>query len=248
MKTRPSILILGTDHFNNPDNGDMFKTQTNDILSDHRQKEMDSVIKGLKHFNPTKIAIEALPEYADEWNDNYRFFREGRYKLTADERHQLGFKLAYEMDHREIFCVDWNDPGSSIPDVGGWAQKHDSEAFEWLMKNGEEMKKKLEKNFREQTLSEFLCFLNGEEFMRFNEELYMRMARIGTEEEPVGAQWTAQYWHFRNMIIFKRLSELAEYPDERILTIYGAGHLNLLHQFFRESHQFNIEPVQKYLK
>lgn len=33
MKSKPTIFILGTNHLNSPDNGDMFMPETDDMLT-----------------------------------------------------------------------------------------------------------------------------------------------------------------------------------------------------------------------
>ena len=72
------------------------------------------------------------------------------------------------------------------------------------------------------------------------------MARIGSSEDYVGADWVAG-WYERNLKIFVNLTRIVNAPEDRILVIYGAGHLPLLTQFVRDSGLFSLESVATYL-
>jgi hypothetical protein len=68
-------------------------------------------------------------------------------------------------------------------------------------------------------------WLNLPENWKANHQMDMRLACVGSREEPVGAMWTAWYWYYRNLLIYKNLTELIRSNGERILVLYGAGHL-----------------------
>ncbi|WP_345239385.1 hypothetical protein [Pontibacillus salipaludis] len=59
---KPTILLLGTDHFSDQGNVDLFSTGKVDILSNERQNEIREIIYCLKQFEPTKVALEILKE------------------------------------------------------------------------------------------------------------------------------------------------------------------------------------------
>lgn len=72
-ESRPEVLLLGTFHFDYP-NKDSYKTPDSlrvDILSKQRQKEVLEVLAILKRFNPTKIAIEAMPDKQSLYDSLY---------------------------------------------------------------------------------------------------------------------------------------------------------------------------------
>lgn len=59
--------------------------------------------------------------------------------------------------------------------------------------------------------------------------------------------WTAKYWYYRNMLIYKNLVSLIDSNEERIFVLYGAGHLHLLLQFLKESGLFDVKVASDYL-
>ncbi|WP_077324286.1 DUF5694 domain-containing protein [Virgibacillus siamensis] len=242
---KPVFLILGSDHFNNPDNGDLSVPKTTGILAGKRQNELEDVVDRLKTFHPTKIALEVLMDNQGEWNKDYHAYLSGAFTLTANERHQIGFRTAGVMGHNEIYAVDWNQ---DVPDTDyiEWARKHDPTAFETVISTAERWTHEMEDYFSKHTIREYLLMLNQPDWIKENRELYMKVAAIGDDRNPIGARWTAQYWYYRNMIIYKNLTELA-WKNERILVIYGAGHVHLLTQFLKENGNFIVETAQDYL-
>ncbi|WP_367591785.1 DUF5694 domain-containing protein [Heyndrickxia shackletonii] len=51
----------------------------------------------------------------------------------------------------------------------------------------------------------------------------------------------------RNLIMFSNLADLATSPNERILLIVGAAHVEILSNFIKECGLFELEEVDKYL-
>jgi hypothetical protein len=69
------------------------------------------LVEYIKKFKPTKIAIEAWPE----WNANEKLkeYNKGKYRDQRDERYQLAIRIASEMKINEISSIDagsvWED-------------------------------------------------------------------------------------------------------------------------------------------
>ena len=90
----PSILIVGTDHIAEKDNGDLFQTDKVDILSNDRQDEIKEIVTSLKEFKPTKVALEYPQEKEEELNERYTSYLIDDYHLTASEI-DLQFQYIY---------------------------------------------------------------------------------------------------------------------------------------------------------
>ena len=58
---------------------------------------------------------------------------------------------------------------------------------------------------------------------REQEQLGLRLATIGDDEQQPGANWVG-YWYGRNLRIFNNVVRLTDRPEDRILVIYGQGH------------------------
>ena len=91
------------------------------------------------------------------------------------------------------------------------------------------------------------CRLNDPEALARSHRVYLTLARIGTGHEYPGVNWV-KGWYQRNLTIFVNLTRIATAPDDRILVIYGAGHIPLLTQFIRESGVIDLEPAERYLR
>lgn len=222
-------------------------SQTEDIRNEKRQSEIKQVIDCLKKFSPTTVALEVLTKNQNELNENYQSFLNGDFKLTSNERHQIGFQLAKEMNLKELFAVDWNDNIDGVPDLGVWTEENASNIFEDVVEKGRQITLGYEAYFKNHTIREFLLWLNDKENAKSNHEFYMKLALIGTQSNPVGSSWVTQYWYYRNMLIYKNLVELITSSDDRIFVIYGAGHLHILNQFLKESNIFSVKSAQNYL-
>jgi hypothetical protein len=55
-------------------------------------------------------------------------------------------------------------------------------------------------------------------------------------------------WYQRNLRIFSNLHQISDNPDDRILIIYGQGHMPLFQRFAEDSPHFRLDDVQEYLK
>ena len=63
-----------------------------------------------------------------------------------------------------------------------------------------------------------------------------------------GADFTTGWWFNRNLRIFRNIQKINAKPSDRILVIFGAGHMNLLNIFFKASPEYKLVETNKYLK
>src|SRR5690625_1071698 len=134
MSEKPTILILGTDHFSNHDNGDMFMTQTDGIYTEKRQGEMSEVLECLKNFRPTKVALEILKEDSAKQNREYDSYLKNGFSLSTNETHQIGFRLAKRCGLDRVYAVDWN--GSLEGDLDFEESAKQNREYDSYLKNG----------------------------------------------------------------------------------------------------------------
>src|SRR5262249_4662206 len=86
------LMILGSYHMSNP-GLDAVNVRADDVRSPKRQAEIADVAKALGRFRPTKVALES-PFKGSPEPARYADYLKGKYELAADEREQLGFRLA----------------------------------------------------------------------------------------------------------------------------------------------------------
>jgi len=90
---KPSLLIVGAPHFGNPGR-DVVNVRVPDVLSPDRQREIEAVVDQLAAFRPTRVAVEWPAEEQARLDQRYADYRAGRHTLTANERDQIGLRLA----------------------------------------------------------------------------------------------------------------------------------------------------------
>ncbi len=224
------LLILGTYHFANP-GLDMAKLEVADVLSEAKQLEITAVLTTLATFQPTKIAVEAPYDQAEALNQLYAAYRAGRHELTRNEIQQLGFRLAAQLNHEQIYAID--HPGSPIPFEAAlaYAEAHHPDfltKFQATLARWE-----VESNRHQQTLAvgEILRLINSQEAVAENHQLYLDFTAVGATETYIGAE-VLSGWYDRNIRIFANLRQIMQ-PNDRVLAIYGAGHLAILQELAR---------------
>jgi hypothetical protein len=224
---RPEILVLGVYHMSNPGH-DIHNMQADDVLSPKRQLEMAQLIEVLKRFHPTKIAIEAsvgskrvAQEYAD--------YLAGKYVLSRNEDDQIGYRLAKELGHHAIHPVDEDGdfPWQRVVNyakANGVTEKLDAVSAGWgtLVKEQGDF-------LGSHTVLETLEFMNSDSRVARDMGLYFAVARFGEPFEYAGPDLLAA-WYQRNIRIYRNIVGLIDSPSERILVIYGSGHLGWLRQ------------------
>ena len=72
--------------------------------------------------------------------------------------------------------------------------------------------------------------------------------KFETKEYPYyGADFTTGWWFNRNLRIFRNIQRINATPEDRILVIYGSGHMNLLNIFFEASPEYQLLKINDYL-
>jgi hypothetical protein len=222
-------------------------TEKMDILSDTRQAEIQEVITCLRRFKPTKIALEVLQEKEEALNDEYASYLNGDYALTVNEIDQVGFRLANECGLEQVHAVEWNQDDEGVPDLMALSEWEDTEEYKAYTKIGEKITSEANTYLQNHSIKDYLLWHNDPQNIARGQELYMKMSLTGSSSNPAGAIWTAKYWYYRNLLIYKNLVNLVSSNEERIFVLYGAAHLHLLLQFARESGLFNVEVAGDYL-
>ncbi len=247
---KPSLLIVGTPHFANPGN-DTLKSQVPSVLTPERQAEIERIVDRLAAFRPTHVAVEWPSEKQAELNARYADYRAGRHELAANERDQIGLRLAARLSLPRVDAVD---SGSEMP-----GERSDYHYPNWAEANGrgEEWRAWVDKGQKEADaedrlkactpVSSWLRKLNAPEGREQDHRAYFFIAQIGELTGPnPGAAWVGS-WYTRNLRILNNLRAIAPEPDDRVVAIYGAGHGYLLDQQARESGDFEVADTMAYL-
>ena len=224
---RPEILVLGTYHMANPGH-DVHNMQADDVLSPKRQQEIAQLMEVLERFHPTKIAIES-DVTSDRVTKEYADYLAGAYKLSRNEIDQIGYRLAKDLGHRRVYPVDVDGdfPWMRLVNyakANGLAAKFDSINAGWGT-----MVKEQGDFLASHTILEMLELLNSDSRAARDVGLYFSAARYGDPYDYAGPDLLAA-WYQRNIRIYHNIVALIDSPNDRILVIYGSGHLGWLRQ------------------
>ncbi len=226
QEPRAEILILGTYHMANPGR-DIYNTDAGDVLSAQRQAEIEEVIRVLEDFRPTKIALEANFSSADTIDQRYAAYLNGETALTRNERQQLGFRLARKLGHDKIYSVDVDGEFPYMRLVNYVKAANLQAEFDALGDETRERVDAFSAYLASHTILEALLRMNTDEQVTQAMAWYYRVAEFGEDWDWPGADLVAD-WTRRNMRIYTNIARLADSPEERVLVIYGAGHLGWL--------------------
>lgn len=226
-QSKPEILVVGTYHMANPGR-DIFNASADDVLSPKRQAQMAELLAVLKRFGPTKIAIESTV-YDDTRRKQYADYLAGKHTLTRNEIEQVGFRLAKEMGMKTVYPVDYDGdfPWQRLVNFAKATGK--SSQFDKLYAEMGAFFKEMNEFLPTHTILETLLFMNADERVAADMGFYLREVHFGEVGDYAGADLLTS-WYQRNMRIYANIANLIESPDERILVIYGAGHLGWLRQ------------------
>ena len=238
---KPKILVVGSFHFAYP-NLDAYKIKELDkidVLSTERQREIRELVDYIKKFNPTKIGVESLG--IPDFTKDLKIYNQGNLNLSRDERHQLGVRIASEMSLDTIFSIDATPMLNDLDKIDedyvnalwedyDWKNdsKTDSLKREWY-KYEDQLKK-------EMSLLNYFKRLNSPEYHQHDYGMYLiDDFKLNNYQ---GADNLSTYWYNRNLRIFRKIQDITENENDRILVIVGNSHAALLRQFITCSPEY----------
>lgn len=242
-KRKPQVLMVGTFHFDYP-NLDAVKTadeQKIDVLAEPKKSEVTELVNYIKKFKPTKIAIEATPEWKAA--DKLARYKKGELRDKRDERYQLGMRIATEMNLDTIYSLDAE---SFTQDLGSRDSVYIDNLFkDFDFKSDDPYSAMIMKWYRyEETLPKTTNLLHY--FKHFNSrkshELTYGAYLVGDFklDDTRGADILSIWWYNRNLRIFRKLQQITQSPQDRILLIFGNGHAAVLRQLLESSPEYQF--------
>ena len=224
---KPQVLILGTYHMANPGH-DMYNMQVDDVRAPKRQLELGQVADVLAKFAPTKIAIEADPD-SKRVPAAYADYLAGKHELTQNEIEQVGFRLGKQLGHPQVFPVDV-DGDFPIQRVINYAKATGRSAeLDKMMAATGQMVAAENEYVKSHTVLQTLLYMNAPEQIAANDNFYMQLVTYGEPGDYAGPDLLAA-WYTRNIRIYGNIVKLVQKPADRVLVIYGSGHLGWLQE------------------
>lgn len=249
------VVTLGTFHFDFPNLDRVQVSDDNkiDVFDSKYQNEIDHLILSLAKFKPTIIVIERSPKSQSRIDSLYQQYLKGNYNLSRSEDEQIGFRLAKHMGIKLLYCVDvWGKPYDSITKL---LANDDSEAYINFEKSFSEhpdstKRFELQENFRRDGIIANIKNLNSRDNIQKSLGNYL-IGHFKYESQPsdyIGVDFETGRWFNRNLRIFRNIQRIKTKPSDRILVIFGAGHLNILNYLFECSPEYSLEDTNKYLE
>ncbi len=224
---RPEILILGTYHMANPGR-DVYNVQADDVLAPKRQQEIAQLIEVLKTFHATKIAIEA-DVGSERATQQYSDYVAGKYTLTSNETNQIGYRLAKEMGHKTIYPAD-EEGDFPWERVANYAKANGmAEKFAAVGDTMGKLVKEQDEFLHSHTVLEMYEYLNSDSISAKGVAFYYSLVPYGDPGDYAGPDLLAA-WYQRNIRIYHNIVKVIDSPNDKILVIFGAGHLGWLQQ------------------
>jgi hypothetical protein len=239
------VLVLGVYHMANPGR-DIFNMKADDVLAPKRQAEIAQLIEVLKKFRATKIAVES-----DVWDDRipkrYSDYLAGKYELSRNEIDQIGLRLAKELGHKAVYPVDAEGefPFQRVVDYAKAAGR--SKELDAMMSETGAMVKAQDDYLSSHTVLETLLYMNADGKVADDVGFYFRQAHFGEPGDWAGADLIAD-WFRRNIRIYSNVTRLVDSPNERVLVIFGAGHLGWLRHDFASDPTLSLRKLAEFPK
>jgi len=249
-KTEPSaaraeVLVLGVYHMSNP-GLDVFNMKADDVLAPKRQTEIAEFIDVLKRFHPTKIAIEA-DTGSQRVGREYSDYLAGKYTLSRNEIDQIGYRLAKELGHTTIYPVDADGEFPFQRFMNYARASGHSKDLDALMSEIGGVVKAQNDYLVSHSVLETLLYMNADDKVAAGVAFYYRQAHFGEPGDWAGADLVSD-WFRRNMRIYSNITQLVDSPNERVLVIFGAGHLGWLQHNFASDPSFRLRKLADFVK
>lgn len=252
---KTEVLTLGSFHFAFR-NLDLIKTSTEDqidVLEAKYQKEIEDIVARLAKFEPTIIAIERDPDKQAKYDSLYNQYLSGKYNLARDEEQQIGFRLAKMMKLKTLYCVNaWGRDYEVLDSVLEGKDSIENKKFmSYFNKYADTVKQYFPKPiFKTKGIRAELIQKNDRNNIRSDMGTYLLgIFKYETNNnEFFGPDFVTGWWFNRNLRIFRNIQKIDAKPTDRILVIFGAGHMTLLNSFFEASPEYKLLNVNDYLK
>lgn len=251
----PHVLLLGTFHFHDAGLDGYKPRHVFDVRSAARQRELERVIEQLAAWKPTRVVIEALPSRQARMDSLYVIYPGGGLDTLRNETFQIGFRLAKRLGLPGVLACDApaRDLDPSLTDEE-YARRSDALPVSYL--GGIAWDPRFLALYAHDDsvknvwpLGRTLRYLNSAERLRVGHGHYLVGTLLrGPVGDYLGADGFVSSWYIRNLRIYSNIARSIRGPEERVLVLYGAGHVPILRELFRSSPVAVLDEVETVLR
>lgn len=255
-KYRAKAMVLGVFHFANPGLDSYKPKYPFNILEEKRQGELEVFLNKIAEYKPTKILLEwDRIEMDSIANERFQKYLNGTFSIDdkSNEVYQIGFKLAKKLGHKRIYCsdasadwfgveLDWdNYDAKTYLQSKGQYEKSTRYDFQLFYELNDTLK-------TVQPLIEHFAMINSTKNRLKDHQAYLTETILeGAGDNYLGADAVAN-WYRRNLRIFANAYDVTDFDrEERLLLLYGSGHVWQLRQLFMDSPDFEYVEPNEYL-
>lgn len=247
------VMVLSVYHMDNPGR-DVHNARIDPVTTPEKQAELAQVAQALARFQPTALAIENLAvDPATMLDAAWPSYDPASLTSNADERVQIGYRLAALANIQRVYAVDEKDREGQptyfpYGPMAAWAQANGKGGE--LQAMGAETQaflRGMEQRQRERTIGKLLAEINAPDhpMAARNGAMYYRFLQFGAGDVLPGAELNGR-WYTRNAMIFGKLVQVAK-PGDRIVLMFGAGHAFWLRHFIETTPGFKLVEATDYL-
>ncbi|WP_156254811.1 DUF5694 domain-containing protein [Sandarakinorhabdus oryzae] len=245
------VMVLGTYHFGNP-GLDINNMKADSVLTPQRQAELQRVAEAILAFRPTRVMVERQSNEPGFAVPDYATFDAAMLASRANETVQIGYRIARLAGLTAVQGID-EQPGPGEPDYFPYGkleataqrlgqtpvlERLNGEVGAWL--------KDFEAAQKTSSVGQLLARMNDPNGLQGKMDYYYGALGIGDRDDQSGADLNAM-WYLRNAKIFGKLMQASQ-PGDRVLVIYGSGHLFWLRHFARHTPGYVDVDAMPYLK
>ena len=243
----PDVLLVGTFHFSYPglDSHVTKEEEQVNVLSPKRQKEMKALVNYIAEFKPTKIMVEtgANTGYLMRQFEDYL---KDKKTAKAREVHQIAFPLMKQFKLDTLYGVDApslvrelmmsKDSTLLEPIIDAIYTEdktnidpYDDKYWEWYDRDDELT--------LQNELLPYFKHMNSDKVLNRGWGHYLLGGFKNNGYK--GSDALILNWYSRNLRIFRNIQDLSE-PGDRIMVLFGAGHMTILKNLFESSPEYNL--------
>lgn len=249
------VLTLGTFHFAFP-NLDVEKIDAEnqiDVLDPEYQVEIEKIVGMIANFNPNILAIEVDPKHQSRTDSLFTAYLAGTYQLSRQEHEQIGFRLAKQLNLKKLYCTnDWGELYKSVDEIFNGKDSIARQNFmEYFYNNPDSLLMYRRTSvYKTKGILAELKELNCEEHLKKDLGNYLvSIFKYQTVDNAFyGVDFTTGWWFNRNLRIFRNIQKIPSNPGDRILVIYGSGHMNILNLLFDASPEYELVNTSDFLR
>ncbi|WP_020569405.1 DUF5694 domain-containing protein [Neolewinella persica] len=240
----PKVLLVGSFHFNYP-NLDSHVTSSEDqvdVKTAAKQAELRELLDYIARFKPNKIVVERRS--GSTINDTYQKYLDGKHELGKGEIEQLAFRLGKQFGIDTLILGDDRTLSNSLywhkdslvlrPLMDSLFTANDPTSDTTIDKRYFQLYDLEDKMDARAELLEVFKYMNSTHRIKRGHGHYLT---FDSDESPDAL---AIWWYSRNLRIYRKIQKATTSPDDRIMVLFGAGHLGILRQQFESSPAYEL--------